>query len=152
MFYLKFHVNFKCILWISKIRWSHKITQENVNIIRIAKITVHNRFATFRDLSCFFLQKFTTYRYSSLMLFLDAKSTLRTAEVQCKRESPVRARLKLRSIHAISTEDPGRFFRDLWGEFNVHCSNKSCQMDVRIQYLGPHLAIILSIAAIPCIV
>ena len=49
------------------------------------------------------------------MLFIGAKSTLRTAEVQCKRESPVRARLKLRSIHAISTEDPGRFFRDLGG-------------------------------------
>ena len=112
--FFKYRMNFKCILWISKICWSHKITQERVNTIRIEKITVHNRFATFRDLSRF-LQKITTYRYSSLMLFIDTKSTLRTAEVQCKREYPLRARLKLRSIHSISTEDPGRFSRDLGG-------------------------------------
>ena len=112
--FFKYRMNFKCILWIFKIFWSHKITQERVNIIRIEK----SRFIIFLQLFAIyrvFFTKITTYRYSSLMLFIGAKSTLRTAEVQCKREFPVRARLKLRNIHAISTEDPGIFFRDYWG-------------------------------------
>ena len=60
-----------------------------------------------------FLQKNTTYRYSCLKLFSDAKSTLRTAEVQCKRESPCLHTFRLSGTVCISTQDPGRIFRDL---------------------------------------
>ena len=49
------------------------------------------------------------------MLFIGDKSTLRAFCRQGKRESPLRARLKLTSYTSISTEDPGRFFRDLGG-------------------------------------
>ena len=49
------------------------------------------------------------------MLFIDDKSALRAFADCGKRESPLRARKKLTSYTSISTEDPGRFFRDLGG-------------------------------------
>ena len=73
-------------------------------------------FATYRV----FLPKITTYRYSSLMLFIDAKSTLRTAEVQCKREFYVFHTFRLSGTVCISTEDPGEILRDLWGVYEIY--------------------------------
>ena len=62
-----------------------------------------------------FLQKNTTYRYSCLKLFSDAKSTLQSNEERCKREFPVLHTFRLSGTVCISTEDPGEILRDLGG-------------------------------------
>ena len=113
-------MNFKCILWNSKILWAHKITQEKANIIRIDKITVHNRFVTFRKLSRF-LQENTTYRYSCLKLFIGAKSTLPALCPPGKRGFTFRAPFAL-TLWSVSL---------LMVAFNATISPKAPQLNLR---------------------
>ena len=49
------------------------------------------------------------------MLFIDAKSTLRSTIDSGKREFPCLHTFRLRGTICVSTEDPGIFYRDLGG-------------------------------------